>query len=435
MTLILLAILLAAEPSSAGALESLPLTGRAVEGLQSYERVLGEILREWDIPGAAVAVTRNGRLVYARGLGYADRQRQVAVQPESLFRIASLSKPITAVSVLKLVEQKRLGIDDSVFELLSRAGTIPADAPRDPRWCGITVRHLLQHSGGFDRDVSGDPMFKLRQIADALAGLSPSGPPEGERAPLVDQDVPPADTGMILRYMLGQPLDFDPGTRYAYSNFGYSVLGRVIEAVTGKSYEEYVRGEVLAPMGIHGMRLGRSSDGQRAAGEVQYYGHQSVTAGGAADSATPLRSDGWFYLEPLDAHGGWIASAVDLARFLAHCDGRPCPPDLLDAQTLALMTARPAFSPDDAPSWYGLGWSVRPAGSDQNWWHMGSMPGTASLMVRAHNGLSWAVLLNRRDSGRGGLNGTVDRRMWEAAAEVERWPEGDLFEKYDSSND
>ena len=125
----------------------------------------------------------------------------------------------------------------------------------DPRWHEITVRHCLQHTGGWNRDKSFDPMSAetAEQVAKAL------------RVPL------PVHPRQIIRYTMGKPLDFDPGTAYAYSNFGYCVLGRVIEAVTGKPYHEVVREKILAPLGIRGMQLGKNLLKDRAAGEVKYY--------------------------------------------------------------------------------------------------------------------------------------------------------------------
>ena len=115
----------------------------AVPGMESYDRIIARIMHDFDIPGAAVAVVRHGRLVYARGFGMADREAGTPVQPDSLFRIASVSKPITAVAVLKLVEDGLLDLDARVFpDLLTRMNR-------------ITVRDLLRHGGGFDGDISG----------------------------------------------------------------------------------------------------------------------------------------------------------------------------------------------------------------------------------------------------------------------------------------
>src|SRR5215813_12315238 len=185
----------------------LATSGSAHPELASFDELMTTFVKEQQVPGAGLAVTKDSRLVYARGFGLADRQRQQAVEPTALFRIASLSKPITAVAVLQLVERTKLTLDAKVWDVLK----LPE--PSDTRWKQVTILHLLQHTGGWDRDKSFDPMFRSVFIAQML-NVSP-----------------PAEPQHIIRYMLGQPLDFDPGSRYAYSNFGYCILGRVIERI------------------------------------------------------------------------------------------------------------------------------------------------------------------------------------------------------------
>lgn len=382
--------------------------------VEPFDREVQQFMAERQVPGGALAVVKDGRLVYARGYGWADREREIAARPDSLFRIASISKPITAVAVLQLVEQGRLSLDEAAFPrlVLQPAG----DATPDARLQTITVRQLLQHTGGWDRDQSYDPMFRCRIIADAVGGGCPPGPEA------------------VIRYMLGQPLDFDPGTRYAYSNFGYCVLGRLIEDASGLSYEEYVRQKVLTPLGISRMRIGESLEERRAEREVCYY----TPDGTAAESVFPEPTDevpepyGSFYLEAMDAHGGWIASAVDLARFAAaFATPDACP--LLRPETIREM-----FAPPPAPAWraedgslkdsyYALGWMVRPKGdAGENAWHAGSLPGTATLLVRQWDGMSWAVLFNQRSS----TDREIDPAMHRAAATVTEWPADDLFASF-----
>ena len=194
--------------------------------------------------------------------------------------------------------------------------------------------------------------------------------------------------------MLGQPLDFSPGARYAYSNSGYAVLGRIIEQASGQPYGACVADQVLRPMGVTRMRLGRSLLQDRAPGEVRYY-----DGGGATTSVFPSGGKapwpyGGFHLEAMDAHGGWIALAVDLARFITAVDGFPTRLDALRPASIETMTARPPVVWDGSAAYYAAGWLVRPA--ERNWWHSGSLPGTSSLIVRAGNGLAWAVVFNAR---------------------------------------
>ncbi len=373
-----------------------------------FDRAMEFFMKARQTPGGALAVVKDGRQVYARGYGWADRERQVPVRPETLFRIASISKPFTAVAVLRLIEQGRLDWETKPFGLLKLD---PLDGKSgDARLGEITLRQLLQHTAGWDRDKSGDPMFRSRQIARAAGRPSPA----------------PAEA--IIRYMLGQPLDFAPGTHYAYSNFGYCVLGRVIERVTGRPYEEWVRQEVLAPAGIGRMRLGESRSIH--ADEAHYY----TAANAQSDSVfeeTPGRVPdpyGSFCLEVMDAHGGWLASAPDLACFAIALDQRPSP--LLKPNTLALMDAPPpppvGRSKDGAveDSYYGCGWSVRPVKQSGrvNYWHNGSLPGTWSLLVRRWDGLSWAVVFNQRSENSRLPDGALDPALHRAADEVRNWP-------------
>lgn len=391
---------------------SLPITGDAVPGMQSYDSVVVQLMRKYGVVGGAVAVMKDDRLVYARGFGYADADAKTPVQPDALFRIASLSKQLTSAAVLQLVERGKLGLDDPAFALLPDLKPA-AGATVDPRLARIHVIDLLRHSGGWNRDKSGDPMFMSAQIASAMATTAPAS----------------AET--IIRYMLGQPLDFDPGSRYAYSNFGYDVLGRILERVTGQPYESYMRGTVLAPMGITRMRIGHTLAADAAAGEVHYYSVDTppTTTSVFPGGGTVLWPYGGFYLEAMDAHGGWIASAPDMLKFLAAVDGRPGRADLLAPATIQQMTARqPAWA--DSAYWYGLGWLVRPSNGDANWWHNGSLPGTTTLLVRAWNGLGWAALFNTRARDDAGFSSALDAGMWTAAAGVTAWPTSDAFSKF-----
>ncbi|MEJ1938507.1 serine hydrolase domain-containing protein, partial [Nostoc sp. NIES-2111] len=114
-------------------------TGPFVPELASLDRAISSLLAKYSIPGAAAALAKDGRLLYARGFGTADLASQEPVQPDSLFRIASLSKPITAIAVLQLVENSKISLDTRVLPFLGRT------AAADPRYADITVRHLLQH--------------------------------------------------------------------------------------------------------------------------------------------------------------------------------------------------------------------------------------------------------------------------------------------------
>ena len=387
----------------------------------SFDREIEQFMQARKIPGGALAVVKDRRLVFTRGYGLGNREQREMARATSLFRIASISKPITAVAVLKRVEQGTLDLDARVWECLDLRSLIPDGKQTDERWRQITIRHLLQHTGGWDRDKSFDPMFRSRMIAKELGIASPPGPRN------------------MIRYMLGQPLDFDPGARYAYSNFGYCLLGRVIEKVTGLDYEKSVQQSVLAPLGIRRMRIGRSLAEHQVKDEVRYYLPDEEMAGSVFDTTqgkVPWPYGG-FCLESMDAHGGWIASAVDLARLAAAFhDPARCP--LLKQATLQSMYA-PPYPPVSRNGdgslkefYYGCGWLVRPVGKGghANYWHTGSLPGACTLLVRRHDGLSWVVLFNQRSSDKNLPDNAIDSALHRAADAVKEWPDEDLFPKY-----
>ncbi len=394
-----------------------PVSGPNVAGVTAYDNAIIPLLQRYNIPGAAVAVTKNGKLVLARGYGYSDRDTKTLMQPDAIFRIASISKPITAVAILHLVEQGRLSLDTPFLNILTQY-TLPSNA--DPRLSTITIRNLVQHSGGWDRDSTHyDPMFDSVHIASAL----------GVPAPATCSDV--------IQYMLGRPLDFDPGTKYVYSNFGYCVLGRVIERVTGQSYEVYVRDNVLAPMDIHAMRIGKSLADGRVTGEVKYHDYNGApTVPSVFPSVTtpvPMPYGG-FYLEAMDSHGGWIASAIDLTRFITAVDGARGTAFLSPASITA-MTERPNIPSWQGSSyWYGLGIMYRPQTTGGNWWHTGALSGTSTLLVRNYQGYTWAILMNSRPQNTTNFDTDVDQTMWTALGNGLEGSATDLYTQFPSPN-
>lgn len=386
-----------------------------------FDRTMIDYMRRRKTPGGSLAVIKNGRLVYARGYGLADREKDVAATPATLFRLASLSKPITALGIFKLVEEGWLSLDDSVVDRLSLDKRPLKHGTMDPQWKKITIRHLLQHSGGWDRGRSFDPMFRPKTIADT----------QGIKAP--------APQWAIIDCMLGVPLDFEPGQSYAYSNFGYCLLGRVIEQIGGMDYGTFMEIRILEPCGVKDMRLGRTRFTERAPHETRYFTESNRMVSSVLDmdgkkTAQVPEPYGGFYLEAMDSHGGWLASAVDLARLSSNIDDVDhCP--ILRADTLAQMYKRPAAplgidangKPTD--TYYSSGWLVRPrgAGGKPNCWHSGSLPGTYTLWVRRGDGVSWVALFNQRSEVEQFPDGAIDGAINQAVDSVREWPDVDLF--------
>jgi N-acyl-D-amino-acid deacylase len=394
----------------------MPVSGEAVAELAAFDAAMQETMAAFALPGGQCAIAREGRLVFNRGYGYADIETGEPGSPDALFRIASTSKPVTAVAVLTLIDAGMLTLDEPVFPLLNLE---PArNAVVDPRIATITVEQLLVHSGGWDSTATFDPQY-LPWSRMAAATLGKPDPAEGET---------------IIQYMLGVPLDFDPGTRSVYSNFGYNVLGRVIERVSGQRYEEYCLEHVLHPAGITDMRIGGTRLSERFPGEVRYYGppdqpmRESVFPG---EGYVPV-GYGSYYMAALDAHGGWIASAADLVRFALAVDGARGQAILSpDAVQVMEYTPRPATGDTGAGNeagGHGLGWNVALSDDGAEWSHAGALEGSnCSWLVRMPDGTVLAVVFNSLPADFAAFFGALLPKLRETLASVTAWPEHDLF--------
>lgn len=403
-----------------------PLTGQDLGGLDQFSQMMTSFLQEHSVPGGALAVAHLGRLVYARGFGWAEVENQVPVSPTALFRIASLSKPITAVAVHHLAESGRIGLDDPVFDKLNVEPFLATDEDSfDERIKTITIRQCLQHTGGFDRSQSSDPLFIATRISEAL-------------------DIPlPLSRADIIRYVLGRPLDFDPGTKYAYSNFGFLLLSQMLEQVTGDTYEHYVQQNIFAPLGITRMRLAKAMPEDRAEGEVHYYATNKGTGkairGGKLGTEVPIPY-GVLDVENFDAAGGWLGSVVDLVRFGSALD-HPAQCPLLSEKTIHQMLSPPTgevgYEAEGKPKsrFYSCGWSTRPEpGKPTGYtkWHNGLISGVSTILVCRSDGYTAAAMFNMdRTADDKSLAVTLDPKLHPPADQMNgTWPEGDLFPEY-----
>ncbi len=382
------------------------VTGPGSSSLQIFDDKMRTVMEARKIPYASLAVVRNGKLMLARG--YNSTPGPVLAQPTTLFRLASVSKPVTATAIMKLVQDGRLSLSATVAPMLGLS------TAADWRLGNVTVLHLLHHIGGWDRAASHvDPMYRSDfTISGTL------------HVPL------PVTQGNIIDFMSARVLDFDPGDRYAYSNYGYMLLGKVIEKVTGLPYATYVQQNVLAPVKITRMVQGRTAQSLRRSTEITYYSDDSDTTvldGSGAQVPMPY---GTFNLENMAAHGAWLSSAVDMAKFTTIFDA----PGLLTSSTIGQMFAPPPPNVAWSGWYYGKGWQVRPTGNAMNTWHDGTYPGTSTLMVRRYDGLSWVVLFNRwNDAAQQSFTDDIDYPLHVAADSVNAsnsWPTTDLFPSY-----
>jgi CubicO group peptidase (beta-lactamase class C family) len=336
--------------------------------------------RKFQVPASSIAISRNGQFVYDRASGTADKQHALQVDESSLFRIASVTKPITSVAIFMLMEQGKLNLTDKVFGPSSLLGTRYGKGPYKAYVTDVTVDHLLTHtSGGWPND-NPDPMFQH----------------DGW------------DHEKLITWTIDNlPLTYPPGQHWAYSNFGYCVLGRVIEAVTGQSYADWVKANVLAPCGITDMQIAQNKESQKASNEVVYYGQFGENPYG-------------INVTRMDSHGGWIATPSDLVKFLNHVAGAPGIPALLKPATIKTMTTPAAAYDPNAQARYARGWMVRNNGAG-NWWHNGSLPGSTTIMVRTSTGMCWAALTNTRSQPSNEIDAALDQMIWDIARCVPEW--------------
>jgi CubicO group peptidase (beta-lactamase class C family) len=370
--------------------------------LAVFDTAIAEFMQQYGVVGASVAIAKDGRLVYSKGFGLADKEMLDPVLPRNLFRIASVSKLITAVAVMKLVEDEKLRIDQKVFGPDGILNDSIYLNYSDRRYEEITIGQLLDHTAGWNGKKE-DPVLNTLYVSRVM------------------DTPPPATIQTVIEYALNQPLTFEPGTTYCYSNLGYCVLGEVIEKITGARYEDYVQFAILHPLGIYDMHIGKSFFDERFPSEVRYYDQDEddlVWSYDGSRDLVPIEYGG-NDIELLGAAGGWIASAPELAKLMVAIDAFDSRPDILSRNTIEFMTTSKTNNRKL------IGWR----GSDGNgtWWRTGTLTGTMALIMRQKSDLNWVILLNTTTEKRKKIHNELSRTMFQALRKVKNWPANDLF--------
>jgi CubicO group peptidase (beta-lactamase class C family) len=370
--------------------------------LAVFDQQIEDFITKNDIIGASLAIAKDGRLVYSKGYGYSNIEDSIQVLPHHLFRIASVSKLITAVTIMKLVEDEKLSVTDKVF---GSGGILNDSIYRnyaDKRCEDITVHELLNHTAGWNENM-GDPVFNSLYVARKRS------------------IVPPASLDDVIQYVLDSKLSHAPGKKYKYSNFGYCILGKIIEKKTGMKYEDYVQFAILHPLGIYDMHIGRSYEKDLYINEVKYYDHNRNSKIWAFDGTKKLVPIvyGGNNIELLGAAGGWVASAPELAKFMVAIDGFESRTDILSEESIRYMTHSKGLSRKL------IGW--RGTDGYGTWWRTGTMSGTSALLMRHKNGLNWVILINTSTPKRSKIHNSISHTMFQALHSVEEWPGTDMF--------
>lgn len=364
-----------------------------------------KFIKNWEIKGASLAIVKDGRLVYAKGYGYAHQEKKIPAQPYHLFRIASVSKLVTAVGIMKLVEKGKLNLSDRVFGEEGILNDSLYLNIADPLAKRIEVKHLLTHTAGWRNQLRRDPMFSPVDVARIMGVPSP----------------PPLST--TIQFMLSQKGYFEPGSLYDYSNFGYCVLGKVIEKVTGMPYEKYMQTHILHPLGITRMRLSKNKYVDRHPYEVTYYTHadaqKNISCYGTGDSVS--RAYEGTNMEGLEAAGGWIAAPIDMLRLLVAIDGFETKKDFLSKNTIHRMLH--PFKADSTGN-LRIGWKRI---NEEKWWRTGSLESTGASLTRRNDGISWFFVTNTGTWRGPFLSYEIEGLMKRAVAKIKKWPSYDLF--------
>lgn len=364
------------------------ITGQPVPELAAFDDAMKNHMQREGIRAGVLAISKNGVLKFARAYTWAE-PGYPATQPSSLFRLASVSKMFTSAAIKTLYDSQKLHPSDKVFPLLGISSPLPQQQQNqtpiiiDPRINTITVQNLVDHLGGWIQNQTYDP----------AVSSSPFDPVFAMRGIALRLGLPGALTKMDLaRYMYGQPLQFSPGTPQpsnvsTYSNFGYVLLGMLVEKVSGQKFIDYVKQNVLSPLGINDVYQAHTLRNQRASNEVASYDDPGLGLSAAdphANSLVPYAygGEGWM-TEVMDSGGGLMATATALTQVARH-----------------YLT-------------WGVG--LRPGAG--NWWlgRTGGMAGTSSLVAsRGVDGVDYAFIFNTRHDAPGvhdDLGATIDQLL------------------------
>lgn len=356
---------------------------------------------KYGLKGISVSIIRDENLIFSKGYGFADLEKNIRTNPEHVFRLASVSKLFTAVAIMKLVEEGKLSLNDKVF---GKDGIINDEKflkIKDPQLLEVSVLHLLNHSGGWTQRY-GDPMFNPLRVAEIL------------------KQKPPLTVDSYLKFAINRKLHFKPGTANSYSNMGYLFLGEVIKRVTKKSYEEYVREEILKPIGIKDMHLANNLYEERFSNEVRYYDQKdtSFILPYNGDSAMVAKMYGGNDIRLLGSAGGWVASSIDLSKFLIHIDGFNKVKDIISETSFNNMSGGMGET---------LGWKEF---YDNGLVRTGTFAGTVAVLYRGNDGIEWVFLSNTSTWKGPYFSHYVVRQMRKIINNVQVWPDIDLLKLY-----
>jgi CubicO group peptidase (beta-lactamase class C family) len=322
------------------------------EDIAVIDNQITQFIEKWEYPGATLAISKNGKLVYSKAYGLADVEANQAMATDNRMRIASISKTFTGVAILRLVQDGKLGLEDKVFGEGGVLGNDFGTKAYSDRVKQVTVRQLLHMTTGG---------WVLANDRDAI------------------DSNPNMDNKQFFDWMLDNALlKHDPGTRYWYVNTNYFVAARVIEKVSGKSYFQFMKDDFLGPLGINSAIMAKRNLADRFPNEVKYYGIGNIKG-----------FEYGFNIERRDGDAGMVISAADLLKFVLAINGRPDRTQLLEPAIHQEFVKGSGSSPLN--NTFGLGVVRSQNGISFN----GALPGTrAGFHTNNNSGLAVALLFN-----------------------------------------
>ena len=328
--------------------------------LHPMDSIMRRYLKRWEINGAQLAIMRHDSLIYARGFGFADKDKQIPMEPSHILRMASCSKLVTAVGIMKLRDMGKVRLSDKVFGPQGILNdTFYVNSIRDKRYFDITVEQLLRHKAGFT-NYAGDAIFSTRYIMQQ------------------NRLTTPPDHRTLLRIILKRHLGYTPGTAQRYCNIGYTLLSLIIQKRTGMSYERFMQKYVLEPAGCYDFHIAGNYLKDRRHNESIYYMHSS------SEPTAEFNNSGRMVVRCYGEND--ITTSLGAGAWVAAIDGDPTMPDVLSRQAVSMMTQE---MPDHQ---FSLGWNFTPKRGP--WIRTGSLVGTAALILRYADGECWVFITN-----------------------------------------
>jgi CubicO group peptidase (beta-lactamase class C family) len=373
----------------------LPNGGLKQAYINRIDTLVRDAMEAGEIPSVSLAISRRGKLVFKRAYGLADTATNEWAGTDHRYRIASVSKAVTGVSVVHaLAGQTTWNLNSKVFGSGALFGTDYGSAPYSTFEQDISVRNLLHHTAGWTSDG------KLWYYEEPSWG--------SQHKPVIDHQ------------LQNLSVSNDPGTIGRYSNLGYTIAARVVEKLSGDSFETYTRNEIFEPCGISpilGPLVGERTRAQKKFMEVSYY----------PNSADPTDPE---VIDPrrMDGSTAWIARPADMLLFARRVDGDDDHEDILAPDRITALHTRGNPSSSSGYSWenYGLGWYCDNYSNPGRWGHNGSMAGTRAELVVRTNGISYCWAANARASV---SNSQLEDILNDVTANND-WPDIDLSGTY-----